>query len=68
MANLFSDSIFLPLQLQECVYILGILKRSERKCSEGDERNVCVSVMRRLEMMMSDSSSYEGRPFSGVSK
>lgn len=61
--NPLRNSLYLPLTVPEAVYVRGALKGAIKLMKSGEEREICLQVLDRLNDMYLDIKSYSNLPF-----
>lgn len=63
LANPLRNDMYLPITIDEGVYLRGALKLAVRNMKQGDERDFTMRVLDRLQNMLLDLRSYQNLPF-----
>lgn len=63
LANPLRNDMYLPITIDEGVYLRGALKLAVRNMKQGDERDFTLRVLDRLQNMLLDLKSYQNLPF-----
>lgn len=61
--NPLKNNMYLPLTVDEGIYLRGALRASVRNMKQGDEREFVLRVLDRLSDMILDVKSYTNLPF-----
>lgn len=61
--NVLKNNMYLPLAIDEGVYLRGALKLAIRNMKQGDERDFCLRIYDRLQDILLDVNSYNNLPF-----
>ena len=61
--NLLRNNMYLPLTMDEAVYLRGAVKSAIRNMKSGDERDFNIRVLDRLNDMIFQLKSYQTLPF-----
>lgn len=61
--NVLKNNMYLPLTIDEGVYLRGALKMAVRNMKQGDERDFTLRVLDRLNDILLDVNSYNNLPF-----
>lgn len=61
--NPLRNNLYLPLSIPEAVYLRGALKTAIKQMKSGEEREICLQVLDRLNDMYLDITSYSNLPF-----
>lgn len=63
LINVLKNNMYLPLTIDEGVYLRGALNYAIRNMKQGDEREFCTRVLDRLRSILLDINSYNTVPF-----
>ena len=63
LVNPMRNNMYLPLTVDEGIYLRGALKAAVRSMKQGDEREFCLRVYDRLCDMILDIKSFQNVPF-----
>lgn len=57
------STLYLPLAIDECVYLRGCIRAYSKRLRQGDERDFLNRILGLLEGMMSQSSYFQNNSF-----
>lgn len=57
--NSLRTEVYLPLAIDECVYLRGCIRSYVHRLRQGDERDYLNRILSILEQMMSNSSYFQ---------
>lgn len=58
-----NNEMYLPLRIDEAIYLRGAIKQALKNMKVGDEREFVTKVYDRLEQAVLDLQSYDNKPF-----